>query len=228
MLYSNLVICVTRIYIVRHCETDANANKIFQGHTDLDINELGQKQLDALTERFKKTDIDIVFASPLLRTRKTAEAIVGTKNIPIIINNDLIELNGGAYEGKTYTQIGTEYPEFKEIWSLRPWDFAPDGGEKMTDGYNRIWECINKIAESNKGKTVAVATHGGVIRCLLCKVLKDNILKLCEIPFGDNTAVSLLEFNENMPPKLIYFNNSAHLTEKLKNINAKVPLGDEE
>lgn len=223
MIYFTLVICVTMIYVVRHCETDGNAKKIFQGHTDLDINTLGEKQLLALKERFNNISLDAVYTSPLIRTKKTALAVKGNKDIPIITLNGLIELNGGVYEAKTFTEIGENYPDFKEIWSSRPWDFAPEKGEKMTDAYERIWKEINGIAKSNKDKTVAVVTHGGVIRCLLCKILKNDIKKLTEIPFGDNTAVSLLEFDNNMKPHIIYFNNSSHLTEELKNEDARVP-----
>ena len=61
---------MTRIYIVRHCETVGNIKKIFQGLTDLDITELGSRQLEALSKRFEAIPLDKVFASPLLRTRK--------------------------------------------------------------------------------------------------------------------------------------------------------------
>ncbi len=228
MIYFILVISVTKVYIVRHCETDGNAGKIFQGHTDLDINELGSKQLAALGERFKKICLDAVYASPLIRTQKTANAIVGNREIPVFCDTGLIELNGGVYEGKTYTEISEEYPEFKEIWSIRPWDFSPEKGEKMTDAYDRIWNEIIKIATENKNKTVAVTTHGGVIRCLLCRILENDIKKLPNIPFGDNTAVSLLEFDENLTPKLLFYNDSSHLTDELINKNASVPSGDEQ
>ncbi len=226
MIYFILVIYVTKVYIVRHCETDGNSQKLFQGHLDLDINELGKNQLEALSKRFSNLSIDAVYTSPLLRTRRTAEAIVGNRDIPIISDGSLIELNGGVYEGKTYAQIGIEYPDFEEIWCYRPWDFAPQNGEKMTDAYERIWSAVKRIAQVQKNKTVAITTHGGVIRCLLCKILKDNIKEICEIPFGENTAISLLEFDDTGKINLIYFNDSSHLTKELKNKNAKVPVGD--
>ncbi len=217
---------MTKMYIVRHCETDGNARRIFQGHTNLDINELGGKQLEALGEKFENVHLDAIFSSPLIRTKRTANAISKNGNVPIFYRNDLIELNGGVYEAMTYKDIGERYPEFNDMWSKHPWDFAPENGEKMTDAYERIWSAIKSIAEDNKDKTVAAVTHGGVIRCLLCKLLKNDIKKLTEIPFGDNTAVSLLEFDNNIEPHLIYFNDSSHLTEDLKNANAVVPLGD--
>ena len=226
MIYYILVIYVTKIYVVRHCETDANANKIFQGHTDLDINELGSAQLEALKGYFKNIHLDKVYSSPLLRTKRTAKAIIGEKNIPLITDDSLIELDGGIYEGKSYTQIAQEHPEFKEIWSVRPWDFAPENGESMNRAYERIYSAVVKIAENNKDKTLAIASHGGVIRCLICKILKDDIKKLTEIPFVGNTGVTLLEFDEKLNIKVSFFNDTSHLGEGLTNKNATVPIGD--
>lgn len=223
MIYFTLVIYVTRVYVIRHPETDGNAKKIFQGHIDLDVNELGKKQLAALKERFENINIDAVYTSPLLRTRRTAEAVVGCRNIPIIPHEGLIELNGGVYEAKTFFQIGEEYPDFPDIWSNHPWDFAPRNGEKMTDAYNRIWKTVKNIVCENKGKDIAVTTHGGVIRCLMCRLFKNDITKLTEIPFMYNTSVSLLEFDGKMNVNVVYFNDYSHLTDDLKNTNAEVP-----
>lgn len=223
MIYFILVIFVTRLYIVRHCETDGNARQIFQGHINLDINELGKKQLSVLSQRFNEINLDKIYTSPLIRTHKTALAVKGERDIPIFEEKGLIELNGGVYEAKTYTQIGEEYPDFRDIWRNHPWDFNPQNGESMVLAYNRIWNTVQKLAKENNGKTIALSTHGGVIRCLLCKIIENDIKRLSTIPFGDNTAVTLLEFDEGFNPKLIYFNDSSHLTEDLKNKNAEVP-----
>ncbi len=215
---------MTRLFVVRHCETDGNVNRIYQGLIDLDINDLGKKQLQALKNRFQKIALDKVYTSPLLRAKKTAFAIKGAKEIPLLENSGLIELSGGVYEGLTYKQIGEKYPEFKEIWNNRPWDFNPENGESMKTAYNRIWSCVTEIAKENEGKTIAVVTHGAVLRCLNCKLLKNDIMSLNEVAFGENTSVSLLEFDNSFNCRLIYYNNAEHLTKELKNHKAKVPM----
>lgn len=214
---------MTNVYIIRHCETKANAEKKLQGHIDIDINELGAKQLQALSERFKSIDLNAVFTSPLLRAKRTAEAVAKDKNIPIKPLEGLIELNCGVYEGRTYAEIGEKFPDFFDIWFNRPWDFAPENGEKMTDAYERIWQTVTDIVKSHKGQNIAIVSHGGVVRCLLCKVLKNDITKLCELPFSENTAVSLLTFSDNMEFDVVYFNDSSHLRQELKNKNANIP-----
>ncbi len=226
MVKSILVIYVTKVYIVRHCETEGNTSHIFQGHWDLPLTETGKKQLNALSKRFSDIPLDAVYSSPLLRAKKTAFSIIGNKNLSIIPCDGLIELNGGVYEGKSFDEIYSQFPDFSEMWSKRWQDFAPENGENMYDAYDRIWEAVKEIAKNNKGKTVACATHGGVLRCLLCRFLKGDIQRINEIPFAGNTSVSLIEFDDNFNPTLIFYDNIDHLPKELKNPNAAIPNGD--
>ena len=81
----------------------------------------------------------------------------------------------------------------------------------MRHAYERIWNTVLKIAEENKGKTVAAATHGGVLRCLNCRILHGGIEHLKETPWCENTAVNILEFDDNFNPSLVLFNDISHL-----------------
>lgn len=226
MIYSILVIYMTRVYIVRHCETEGNALGLLQGFINLDISELGALQLNAVTERFEDIHLDAVYCSPLIRTQKTGKAVIGKKDLKLQIYDGLIELNCGIYEGKSYDTLYSDYPEFKDIWNNHPENFAPENGEKMVDAYERIWNTVLTLAKENKGKTIALATHGGVIRCLMCRLLKGDIKSLSTIPISTNTAISLIEFNDELNPKLVFFNDDSHLTEDLKNAKAVIPVGD--
>ena len=98
----------------------------------------------------------------------------------------------------------------------------------MRDAYGRIWQTVENLARQNKGKTIACATHGGVIRCLLCRFLKGDIEKLSELDFVGNTAVSILEFDDNFNPTLTLSNSIEHLPEELLNPNASIPTGDKQ
>ena len=214
---------MTKIYIVRHCEAEGNIKKMFQGLTDLDITELGVKQLKALECRFSDIHIDRVFSSPLLRARKTAKAIIGSKPLALEIDEDIIALDGGVIDGKTYDEIYASFPDFKDMWSNHPEDFAPENGETMIDAYERIWNAVLKIAKENKNKTVACATHGGVLRCLNCRLLKGDIKKMSELEFAGNTAVNLIEFDDDFNFTLKVYNDTSHLTPELINSNALIP-----
>lgn len=226
MVYSNLVICVTRVYIVRHCETVGNASRLLQGYTNLDISKLGALQLNAVSKRFENIHLDAVYCSPLIRTQKTGKAIIGKKDLELQICDGLIELNCGIYEAKSFDTLYSDHPEFKDIWNNHPENFAPEKGEKMVDAYERIWNAILTLTKENQGKTIALATHGGVIRCLMCRLLKGDIKQLSTVPISTNTAISLIEFDDELNPELIFFNDDSHLTVDLKNAKAVIPVGD--
>ena len=224
MIYFILVIYVTKVYIVRHCETDGNALRIFQGHTNNDINEMGAKQLLALGDKFKNIPLNAVYSSPLIRAHKTALAISESRNTPLFTNDGLVEINGGVYEGKTFPELKNSYPEFAEMWESKTWEFAPENGETMPEAYDRIWDTVTKIVKENKDKTIAIVSHGFVIRSLFCRILYNDIKKFRQLDYGFNTSVSLLEFEDETTPKIVYLNDLSHLTDELINKNARVPI----
>lgn len=208
---------MTKIYIVRHCEAFGNVAKLFQGVSDFDITESGAEQLKFLTKRFEDINIDKVYTSPLIRTQKTARAVIGTKKLEPVIFDGLIEFNGGIIEGKPFIDSCKKYPLLSDAWTNHPEDFAPENGDSMQGAYERIWNAVKNIASENKGKTVVCTSHGGVIRCLLCKVLYNDITKLRTVPFSGNTAVSLIEFDDNLKPNLIFANDISHIPQDYLN-----------
>lgn len=206
---------MTKVYIVRHCEAMGNVMRLFQGTTDTDITETGAKQLKHLKKRFADINIDKVYTSPLIRARKTALAVIGDRSLIPIPEKGLIELDGGIVEGKPFKETFEAIPDLADAWDNHPEDFAPEGGEKMRDAYERIWNTVKGIAAENSGKTVVCSTHGGVTRCLMCRLLTGDIKNLSTVPWSDNTAVALIEFDENLKPRLLYFNDVSHLPQEL-------------
>ena len=206
---------MVKIYLVRHCEAIGNQQRLFQGSIDLDISETGAKQLPYLQKRFETIHLDRVYSSPLIRAVKTAQAIVGKRELPVETLADLTETDGGIVEGRPFVETFNAIPGLADIWDNHPEDFAPEGGEPMRHAYERIWRGIMTIAEQNGGKTVAAATHGGVLRCLTCRLLTGDISHLKEMTWTENTAVSLLEFDDNLKPTLCFFNDNSHLPEEL-------------
>lgn len=203
------------IYMVRHCEAMGNVKRLFQGTSDFDISETGAKQLEYLKNRFKDIPLDKVYTSPLIRARKTAFAVIGDRDLEPIDEKGLIELDGGIVEGKPFVETFNSIPGLADTWDNHPEDFAPEGGEKMRDAYERIWNTVKKIATENPGKTVACTTHGGVTRCLLCRLLKGDITKLSEMPWSENTAVTLIRFDDKLNPEVVFYNDTSHLPEEL-------------
>ena len=189
--------------------------RIFQGSTDLDISPIGAKQLEYLKKRFENIHIDKIYSSPLIRAQKTAEAIKGNKDVEIVLLKELAELHGGVVEGRKFAEAFATIEGLADAWDNHPQDFAPPEGETMRHAYERIWDAIQYIVKNNKNKTIACSSHGGLTRCLTCRLMKNDINELKNIPWSDNTAVMLFEIDDNMNISLKYFNDVSHLPKEL-------------
>jgi len=209
-----LVIVLTEIYFIRHCEALGNKNRLFQGVSDFDISEIGEKQLEFLKKRFENVKLDKVYSSPLIRAFKTGLAVKGDKDIPIEKCQGLIELDGGIVEGKPFAETFSSMPHLADAWDNHPQDFHPQGGESMRHAYERIYETVLNLAKENRGKTIACTTHGGVTRSLMCRIMYDDINKLKDTPWTDNTAIAKILVDDNNNLTLEYFNDSKHLPEE--------------
>lgn len=209
-----MVIILTKIYFVRHCEAEGNLKRLFQGVSDFDISETGAKQLEFLRKKFEKIEVDKVYSSPLIRAYKTAIAVKGDKDIEIEKCNGLIELDGGIVEGKPFAETFGSMPYLADAWDNHPEDFHPEGGESMRTAYERIYKTVLEIAHNNRGKTVACTTHGGVTRCLLCRIMYNDIKQLKNTPWADNTAIALINVNDDDTLSLEFFNNTEHLPDE--------------
>lgn len=205
---------MTKLYFVRHCEAQGNLKRLFQGSSNFDISETGAVQLEFLKERFKDIKLDAVYTSPLMRAEKTALAVIGDKDMQPIRHEGLREICGGVIEGKPFLESMTLLPDLADAWNNHPQDFEPEGGEPMSKAYERIWEAVLDIVRQNPGKTVAAATHGGVTRCLMCRLIFNDITRLKDVDWCENTAVSLIEFDDALNPTLIYMNDRSHVPDE--------------
>lgn len=202
---------MTRIILVRHCEAEGNTCRILQGKTDCDISGNSSVQLDLISLRLRNVHIDAIYSSPLKRAKKTAEAINEYHGLPIKTDKRLQEIDVGDWEGKTWAEIGRDYADKLKIWQENPGEFASPGGETMKEVYERIWAGIIDIVKSNKDKTVLVTSHGCAIRNFLCRALGKPIENLADIEWCDNTAVSVIDFDDHLDPKVVIMNDASHL-----------------
>ncbi|MDD5952348.1 MAG: histidine phosphatase family protein [Oscillospiraceae bacterium] len=204
---------MTRIILVRHAEAQGNAQRMFQGHSNAAISEKGRKQLALLSIRCRNMARDAIYTSPLRRAKETAEAINQFRPVPLYFREGLMEINGGVWENKPWKDLPELYPEEARHWNEEPWAFAPEGGETMTHLYNRIYSAVLQIARENQGKTVFVVSHGCAIRNLLCRLKYNDINRLNDVAWCDNTAISYIDFDEDLRPTLTMESDASHLDE---------------
>ena len=209
---------VTTVYLIRHAEAMGNVNEVFQGHTDCEISPKGKKQLEFLKERCKDLQYDVIYSSPLIRAMETAEAVNFYHHLPIRTDKGLMEINGGVFEGKKWCDIPKLYPDAYDLWANDHGRFTVEGGESMEDMYNRITLTVTKIAARNHGKKIIVTTHGCAIRNFLCYASDTPLSGVQNIRWSDNTAVSKIEFDENLKPFIILQNDASHLDREMSTL----------
>lgn len=206
---------MTRIYLIRHGEAEGNLYRRAQGQHNANITPLGKKQIAALAERFRTEPIDALWSSDLNRAVSTASAIA--KYHPALTLHTtpaLRELGMGVWEDVPWGNLGRSYPELMELFSTMPVRWNVSGSEDFIRMTDRMETAILSLGEAYTGKTVAAVSHGLAMRALFCRILGIPPEDIYKIPYGDNTAVSLLTV-EGGALHLEFYNDASHLPEEI-------------
>ena len=157
---------VTRIVVVRHGETEWNAQMRMQGQLDTELSARGRWQAARAAESLAGEGIEAIFASDLVRALDTAKAIAAVIGLPIATDRALRERSFGIFQGYTYAEIDSRWPADAARWRRHAPEFAPEGGESLVEFSARAVAAVTRIAERSRGGTILVVSHGGVIDCL--------------------------------------------------------------
>lgn len=201
---------VTTVYFVRHGESIGNTQGFFQGRTDCELSENGLLQLALLKERFQDISYDAIYASPLKRTIDTAKAVNFYHKLPILIEDDLIEINGGVFEGQHWSELVEHFPHEFETFRSKLHLFSPEKGESVRQVYDRMVAVVDKLVKCNQGKTIVLVSHGCAIKNYLCYATATPLEKINELAWSDNTSVSKIQF-EAVTPQVVFMNDASHL-----------------
>ena len=202
---------MTAIYLIRHAEAEGNLYRIAQGQHESSLTDRGWRQVRALERRFADIRIDAVYASDLYRTRATATAIYRPKHLPLHRCPGLREICVGDWEGRTWGDIARRTPEAMADFGSRMDRWAIPGAETPSEVLARVRATVEDIARANPGKTLALFSHGYAIRLLLANLQGISLRDTGEkSPTGDNTAVSLLEWDGERL-RVVFMNDNGHL-----------------
>ena len=156
---------ITRFCLVRHGETDWNAARRLQGHTDIDLNARGLAQADQMARALKKINLqfDVLYTSDLQRAAKTALAIEQLFNTAAIRNIQLRERHLGALQGLTTDEAPIREPDLWKSHLSRNTEENLRNGESIQQFSERIKRALEKIRTDHSGKTILLVSHGGAL-----------------------------------------------------------------
>ena len=155
----------TRFCLVRHGETDWNARRRLQGHTDIDLNLRGIAQAEQMARALKKINLqfDVLYTSDLQRAANTAKEIERLFNTSALVSSALRERHLGALQGLTMGEAPKLEPELWRSHLDRNLNEELRGGESIIQFSSRIKEALDQILQQNIGKTILIVSHGGAL-----------------------------------------------------------------
>ena len=167
---------VCTIYLVRHSESQANANKIVQGHTNSPLTEKGEAQSMKIADELRDVEFKAIFSSDLGRSIRTAEIVRLQRNLEIKTSPMLREKSYGIFEGMDHAKfIETLKEEFNrfdnELTVEERWNHkAHPSIESDVEIQKRFTDYIKEIINSHIGETVLVVSHRMPIRLFLVSI----------------------------------------------------------
>ena len=207
------------IVLVRHAESQANLDGVWNGRTDGGLSPAGERSLEALGERLSRWHFDAVISSPLSRARKTAESF----SDEVTIDEDFVEIHLGKWEGMSYADVQDLHgEELREATSTRT---VPMGthGETLEQVAERALGAVDRLfATMGEDETVAVVTHGGFLQAVLHRHLAGDRRRVHS--FTANTGITRL-VHQFGRPRLASFNDTGHLGPFSPTVEAYVRSG---
>ncbi len=215
---------MVRFVIIRHGYSVTNKAGKFTGQMDVPLDELGLEQAED-TARYVLDNykIDKICSSDLCRAIDTAKPIADAFGLPIDTYKELREISAGCWEGMFIEDIKREYPEGFKKWATDVGNARCGDGESSAELTERCRKIFKKIARKNEGKTVAIATHGGVIRAIRCAWLGISLDDMQNVPHVANASVTeALYDNKTDTVELTLIGYNEHLKDKVTEFSVNV------
>lgn len=165
-----------RILLIRHGQTEWNAEGRWQGTLDVPLSETGREQARALGRYLRGRPIRAIYSSDLSRAAQTAQAVGDALGLPVHYDPRWRELDLGVFQGLTYPEITAKYPAEMAGLQRDYMDYVVPKGESRRRMQQRAFDAFNEILSREQGPEIVVVTHGGPIRVLLMRLLEDDVL----------------------------------------------------
>ncbi|MGE5639294.1 MAG: histidine phosphatase family protein [Clostridia bacterium] len=181
-----------RLCLVRHGETQWNAEGRVQGQLDVPLSPIGLAQARAVAVVLGKERFDAIYCSDLLRVRQTAEPTASLLNQDVIFTERLRERHYGVFQGLTYADAKLKLPEDYARFKDKDPDYAFQTGESLSQFNERALAFFAFLVEKHQGQSLLVFTHGGILEMMYRYVTGRGIStpRDFEIP---NAALNRLE-----------------------------------
>jgi broad specificity phosphatase PhoE len=198
-----------RLILIRHGEVEANRSYQYLGRRDDPLNDTGVGQAQAIARTLRALPLSLVLTSPLDRTRSTARGL-RRSGAPVRDEPRLLELDFGDWEGLSRSELTARSASDQErvlAWEADP-NLSPPRGESLVELRERVVALADELARDAAGDTVALVSHMGPIKMLLCTALDLPLTRASRI-FLDPATISVVDWGPRPVVRLV--NSHSHL-----------------
>ena len=200
----------TRLLLLRHGQTELSVQRRYSGRGNPALTELGWRQADAAARYLaQRGGIAAVVTSPLQRAYDTAVTAGKALGLEVVVDDDLVETDFGAWEGLTFAEAAQRDPELHRRW-LRDTSTTPPGGESFDAVHDRVRRVRDRIIAEHGGSTVLVVSHVTPIKMLLRIALDAGAGMLYRLHL-DLASLSIAEFYPDGASSVRLVNQTAYL-----------------
>ncbi len=196
------------LYFVRHGESTWNVEGRFQGRRDVPLSPLGMRQAEAVAAVMASTEHPrAIVSSPLQRARRTAEAIGAACGLPIDIDDRLMEISHGAWEGLLEGEVARRWPIMVEQWHTSPATVEFPDGESLLQVRTRFESFLGEAQAY--ASPLVVCTHDVIVRLASLWASHQPIERFFAMK-TENAAITEIRWEEGVP-RLARHNDAGHL-----------------
>jgi alpha-ribazole phosphatase len=203
------------LYFIRHGQTELSRENRFCGSIDPPLSELGVRMAEAFGQAYAHHAWAAVYSSPMLRTKRTAEALTSRVTIPTTFDDGLREVAYGEWEGLRHEDVKERWPEAYEHWARDPASRGTPGGETAFQVAARAVPVIERIREKHEHGRVLVVSHKATIRILACSLLGLDVRLFRDRIAQPVAAITRFNIGER-GPLLVQLGDVAHLPPDLR------------
>ena len=204
----------SRIFLIRHGETNWNKEGRFQGQIDIPLNENGKDQARKTFEYLRNISFNKAFSSSMQRPYETAQIILqNNKDLKIEKIDSLVEISHGLWEGKLESEIREKWPLLLKNWHEKPEEVIMPEGESIKDVSERSIKAFDKICLSQQDNDLSLlVAHDAVNKTLICNILGITYSNIWMIKQG-NGGITIIDLFDDpcKPPVISALNITTHL-----------------
>lgn len=199
------------VYVIRHGQTEWNAEGRWQGQLDVPLSAEGRSQARALAHHLADKGLSAVYASDLMRAAETGRILAEAARTPLYLDNRLRELNLGVFQGLTHAEIRERYAADEHQMQTSYLDHVVPRGESRRAMQKRMYEAWQEIVVQMDAQPVALVSHGGAIRILLLRLLDPlDHAQIMTLQIS-NTACTLLGVHPDGRVEMLVAADYSHL-----------------